>query len=194
MGRWCLQPACGRCGANSRKEDRTEAGATCTLVAAARFMLSVFVVARITGILEVEAFAMYGALISGAYMLFGSAVYPRNLVSAVSTWPLPCRRRIRSSPQSLSRSRSPFRNRPCRCSICSAIRSRVPASRSRSASIELLVAAACAGLNSIMTLAALCLFYVYLRHRSNPIAFLVIALAAIPVAIISNFVRVLVSC
>ena len=57
---------------------------------------------------------------------------------------------------------------------------------------ELLVAAACAGLNSIMTLTALCMFYVYLRHRSNPIAFLMIAIAAIPVAIMSNFVRVLV--
>ena len=57
---------------------------------------------------------------------------------------------------------------------------------------QLLVAAACAGLNSIVTLAALCLFYVYLRHRSNPIAFLVISLAAIPVAVVSNFVRVVV--
>jgi exosortase/archaeosortase family protein len=36
------------------------------------------------------------------------------------------------------------------------------------------------------------LFYVYLRHRSNPIAFLVISLAAIPVAVVSNFVRVVV--
>jgi exosortase len=56
---------------------------------------------------------------------------------------------------------------------------------------QLLVAAACAGLNSIVTLTALCLFYVYLRHRSNMIAFVVVSLAAIPVAIISNFVRVL---
>jgi exosortase/archaeosortase family protein len=40
-------------------------------------------------------------------------------------------------------------------------------------------------------LTALCLFYVYLRHRSNLIAFIVIALAAIPIAIISNFIRVL---
>ncbi len=57
---------------------------------------------------------------------------------------------------------------------------------------QLLVAAACAGLNSIVTLGALCLFYVYLRHRSNFTAFIVVALAAIPVAIISNFVRVIV--
>jgi exosortase len=56
---------------------------------------------------------------------------------------------------------------------------------------QLLVAAACAGLNSIVTLGALCLFYVYLRHRSNFAAFLVISVAAIPIAMFSNFVRVL---
>ena len=43
-----------------------------------------------------------------------------------------------------------------------------------------------------MTLGALCLFYVYLRHRTNFIAFLVVAAAAIPVAMFSNFVRVIV--
>jgi exosortase len=57
---------------------------------------------------------------------------------------------------------------------------------------ELLVAAACAGLNSIVTLGALCLLYSYLRHRANFAAFLVLSLAAVPVAMISNFVRVLV--
>lgn len=36
--------------------------------------LGLFVVARITGVLEVEAFAMYGALVTGAYMLFGQAI------------------------------------------------------------------------------------------------------------------------
>jgi exosortase len=56
---------------------------------------------------------------------------------------------------------------------------------------QLLVAAACAGLNSIVTLGALCLFYVYLRHRSNFVAFVVISVAAIPIAMFSNFVRVL---
>ena len=56
---------------------------------------------------------------------------------------------------------------------------------------QLLVAAACAGLNSIVTLSALCMFYVYLRHRSNVRAFIVVVLAAIPVAMFSNFVRVI---
>jgi len=36
--------------------------------------LSIFAVARITGVLEIEAFAMYGAALSAAYLVFGSAV------------------------------------------------------------------------------------------------------------------------
>ena len=60
------------------------------------------------------------------------------------------------------------------------------------ANYELLVAAACAGLNSILTLSAICLFYVYLRHRSDLISFLIVGLLIIPVAIFSNFIRVMV--
>ena len=36
------------------------------------------------------------------------------------------------------------------------------------------------------------MFYVYLRHRSNLVAFLMISVVAIPIAIISNFIRVVV--
>ncbi|NUR44851.1 MAG: exosortase, partial [Sphingomonas sp.] len=60
------------------------------------------------------------------------------------------------------------------------------------AQYELLVAAACAGLNSIISLGAICMFYGYLRHRQNFPAFIVIALSVIPIAIFSNFTRVLI--
>lgn len=56
---------------------------------------------------------------------------------------------------------------------------------------QLLVAAACAGLNSLITLSALTLFYVYLSHRAHWRYMLVLIFAAIPVAIFANFVRVL---
>ena len=58
------------------------------------------------------------------------------------------------------------------------------------ANYQLLVAAACAGLNSIISLSAICLFYVYLRHKSDWPAFLTVAALVVPVAIFSNFVRV----
>jgi len=153
--------------------------------------LTVFVLARITGILEIEAFAMYGALLGAAYLIFGSAVlraiwFP--LVYLAFTLP---------PPDTVVA----FVTQPIKIAISSSVVSLLAALGYPVASsgvtiqigpYQLLVAAACAGLNSIVTLTALCLFYVYLRHRSNLIAFLVIALAAIPVAIISNFVRVLV--
>jgi exosortase len=60
------------------------------------------------------------------------------------------------------------------------------------ANYQLLMAAACAGLNSIISLSAICLFYVYLRHRSDLKAFLVVAALILPVAIFSNFIRVVI--
>jgi exosortase len=153
-------------------------------------MLAVFVVARITGVLEVEGFAMYGALIVAAYTLIGPAplravwfplVYlaftlpPPDTVVALITQPI----KIAISSWTVS--------------VLHAIGYPIASSgvTIQIGQYQLLIAAACAGLNSIVTLSALCLFYVYLRHRSNPIAFLVISLAAIPVAIVSNFVRVM---
>lgn len=57
---------------------------------------------------------------------------------------------------------------------------------------ELLVAAACAGLNSLITLTALTLFYVFVSHRARWRYMAALTLVAVPVAIFSNLVRVLV--
>lgn len=57
---------------------------------------------------------------------------------------------------------------------------------------QLLVAAACAGLNSLITLSALTLFYVYLSHRAEWRYMIVLTLAAVPIAIFSNLARVLI--
>jgi exosortase len=168
-----------------RRPGNTPLSLTCLVLT-----LVLFVLARITGVIEVEAFAMYGALISATYMLFGSVllraiwfplVYlaftlpPPDTVVAFVTQPI----KIAISSWAVSILR--FLGYPVASSGVTI----------QIGQYQLLVIAACAGLNSIVTLTALCLFYVYLRHRSNPVAFLVIALAAIPVAIISNFVRVM---
>ncbi len=58
-------------------------------------------------------------------------------------------------------------------------------------SYELVVAAACAGLNSLTSLLAVGLLYAFLRHRAQPAFLAVLALAALPVAILANFLRVL---
>ena len=153
--------------------------------------LGLFIVARITGVLEVEAFAMYGALITGAYMLLGPALiravwFP--LVYLAFTLPPP--------DTVVTAVTQPIKIAISETAVSLLYMLGYPVASSgvtiQIGQYQLLVAAACAGLNSIVTLTALCLFYVYLRHRSNPVAFLVIAIAAIPVAIVSNFVRVIV--
>ncbi|WP_205481679.1 exosortase V [Sphingomonas arenae] len=155
------------------------------------FFLSVFLIARITGILEIEAMAMYGALLLGIYLLVGGAfmraiwfplVYlalvlpPPDTVVAAVTQPI----KIAISEWAVALLHGlgyPIASSGVNIYI---------------AQFELLVAAACAGLNSIISLGAICLFYVYLRHRNNFVAFLLVSLAVIPVAIFSNFVRVIV--
>ena len=57
---------------------------------------------------------------------------------------------------------------------------------------QLLVAEACAGLNSLISLSAISLFYVYMRHQMNWRYAAVLMVAIVPVAIFANFVRVLV--
>jgi exosortase len=152
--------------------------------------LALFVLARITGVLEIEGYAMYGSLIVAAYSLFGAGLIRRiwfPLVYLAFTLP---------PPDTVVT----FVTQPIKIAISSWAVSLLyligyPVASSgvtiQIGQYQLLVAAACAGLNSIVTLTALCLFYVYLRHRSDPKAFLVIALAAIPVAVVSNFVRVI---
>jgi len=56
---------------------------------------------------------------------------------------------------------------------------------------QLLVAEACAGLNSLISLSAIALFYVYLRHHANVRYSLLMMLAIVPVAVFANFVRII---
>lgn len=57
---------------------------------------------------------------------------------------------------------------------------------------ELLVAAACSGINSIVSLSAISLFYIYMRHRANWLYSGLLVLLIVPVALIANFFRVLI--
>ena len=154
-------------------------------------LLAVYGISRITGILEIEALAMYGAIIMGAYLLFGGTLIrsiwfpllylaltlpPPDSVVAAVTQPI----KIAISEWAVSLLH--FLGYPIASSGVTI----------QIAQYELLVAAACAGLNSIISLGAICLFYGYLRHRTNFAAFAVIALSVIPIAVFSNFIRVLI--
>ncbi len=55
---------------------------------------------------------------------------------------------------------------------------------------SLLVADACSGLNSLISLTAIGLFYVYLRHHANIRYALLLILVIVPVAVFANLVRI----
>lgn len=57
---------------------------------------------------------------------------------------------------------------------------------------QLLVAAACAGLNSIVSLSALTIFYIYIRHMNDKRYQFALLLFVLPVAIAANFLRVMI--
>ena len=58
------------------------------------------------------------------------------------------------------------------------------------AQYELLVAAACSGLNAVISLTAIGLFYVYLLHHSSWRYAALLLLFVIPAAVFANFIRV----
>jgi exosortase len=57
---------------------------------------------------------------------------------------------------------------------------------------QLLVAAACSGLNSIVSLSALTIFYIYVRHSNNLRHASLLLLAVVPIAVAANFIRVII--
>jgi exosortase len=159
-------------------------------LSAAAFLI-LYVASRITGTLEIEAFAMYGAFLASAFMFWDGktlrrlwfpilylalAIPPPDSVVAAITQPI----KIMISEVAVS--------------LLYALGYPIAGSgvTIRIAQYELLVAAACAGLNSIISLSAICLLYVYLRHRSNPAYFLVLVLMIVPVTVFANFIRVIV--
>ena len=56
---------------------------------------------------------------------------------------------------------------------------------------QLFVADACSGLNSLISLSAISLFYVYLRHRANFRYAMLLFVMVVPVAIFANFIRIM---
>jgi exosortase len=153
--------------------------------------LIVYVVAMVTGVIEIAGVAMYGAVLAVAYGLVGPAVLkalwfplfyllfmfpPPDQLIAVITQPLKAL---------ISQSAVGFLHAlgypVAQAGVVIFI-----------AQYELLVAAACAGLNSLISLSAIGLFYVYVRHHSNWRYAAVLMLAIVPAALLANWIRVLI--
>ena len=163
-----------------------------TRIALAAFLLlaPVYAVARIITVIEVEGFMMYGLLLVAAYWLVGFAplramwfpiLYmlfifpPPDTVVAMITQPL----KIAISQAAIDLLHG-FGYPIAGSGVTIVI-----------GQYQLLIAAACAGLNSLISLSAIGLFYVYIRHNANWRYALLLMLAIVPVAILANFIRVL---
>jgi len=152
--------------------------------------LLLYVVARITTTLELEGVALYLCLIVAFYAYCGTAVMrllwfptfyfifrfpPPDSLVATLTQPLKI---------NISRAAVALLNA---CGMTIARKGVII----QVDQYDILVAAACAGLNSIISLSAIGLFYIYVRHNANWRYALFLMLAILPVAVLANFVRVL---
>ncbi len=159
--------------------------------AALLVLIPLYIVAGITGILELQVFIMYAAIVAGAYLLVGAAVLracwfpilylafalpPPDQVVAIITQPV----KIAISSVAVK--------------LLYALGYPIGSSgvMIQIAQFELLVAAACSGLNSLLTLSAICMFYVYLKNKNDKRLFIGMALLVVPIAVLANFIRVLI--
>ena len=150
-----------------------------------------FLFARITGIVEIEGYVMYACLIAvllsivgieGIKRLWFPLLYlvfvfppPETVVAAIT---LPLKMWIsQAAVWFLQLVGYPIGGIGVTINI---------------GQYQLLVAAACAGLNTIISLSAIALFYIYVRHKAEPAYFLMLALFVLPVAMFANFIRVLI--
>lgn len=153
-------------------------------------LLGLYFLSSVTQIIEIQGFIMYGLLIVALYSFVGGrairllwfplfyllfAFPPPDTVVAIVTQPL----KILISKMAIELlylAGYPIAGAGVTIQI---------------GQYQLLVAAACSGLNSLISLSAISLFYVYVRHQLNwrYAAFLVLAI--LPVAIFANLVRVL---
>lgn len=154
-------------------------------------VLLLYVFGHVVGVLGVEAFAVLIALITVLYAFIGATALrllwfpllylmflvppPDTLVAAVTQ---PLKLGISTASADLLYALGyPVVNTGVTLQV---------------AQYQLLVAAACSGLNSIISVSAIVLLYVYLLHGSAGRYAALLVLTVLPVAIFANFVRVLV--
>ena len=154
-------------------------------------LLPLFALARITQIVELEGYLMYGVLLVVLYSVIGGPAMrhlwfpllylafifppPETVVAAITT-PL---------KMELSRISVAFLNGLGYPIGAEGVRIYI-------GQYELLVAAACSGLNSIISLTAISLFYIYIRHQANWRYAALLVLFILPVALAANFLRVVI--
>lgn len=161
------------------------------VIALFALVLPAYLLSRIAQVVELEGYFMYAALLVGIYGLVGIAAMRRlwfplfYLVfmfpppeTVVYTLTLPMKMGVSTAAIAILHALGyPIAGQGVMIYV---------------GQYELLVAAACSGLNSIISLSAISLFYIYIRHEAEwrYAAFLVLLI--VPVSLIANLIRVLI--
>lgn len=161
------------------------------VVALLAVTLPLYVVARISQIVELEGYLMYAVVLSVVYAIIGGEAMRRlwfPLFYLAFMFPLP--------DTIVAAVTSPLKIMISQAAITLLHALGYPIGGAgvtiQVGQFQLLVAAACSGLNSMVALTAISLFYVYLRHQANWHYACLLALLILPVAIVANYLRVLI--
>lgn len=153
--------------------------------------LPLYVLARITQIVEVEGYLMYAVVLSVVYALIGADAMRKlwfPLFYLAFMFPLP--------ETIVAAVTAPLKIMISEAAVGLLYAFGYPIGGAgvtiQVGQFQLLVAAACSGLNSIVALTAISLFYVYMRHQANWHYALLLVVLILPIAIFANFVRVLI--
>lgn len=154
-------------------------------------VLAIFIVSRISQIVEIEGYVMYSVLLTALYALVGGAMMRRL------AFPLIYMAFVFPPPDTVVYALTlPMKIIITKSAVGLLGLLGYPVGYSgvwiQIGQYQLLVAAACAGLNSIISLSVLATFYIYIRHAGDVTRALVLALFIVPVAMAANFVRVLI--
>lgn len=154
-------------------------------------LLALYVVARISQVVEVEGYVMYALLLTFAYALVGGAVLRRL------AFPIAYLAFLFPPPDTVVWSLTlPMKIAVTEAAVWLLHLFDYPIGYSgvwiQVGQYQLLVAAACSGLNSIISLSVLSVFYIYIRRAGDPIRAAALALLIVPVAMAANVVRVLI--
>ena len=154
-------------------------------------LLALFVISRISQIVEIEGYVMYAVLLAAGYAVVGGAVLRRL------AFPLFYMAFVFPPPDTVVYALTlPMKIVITKAAVGLLSVLGYPVGYSgvwiQIGQYQLLVAAACAGLNSIISLSVLATFYIYIRHAGDLARALVLAVFIVPVAMAANFVRVLI--
>lgn len=154
-------------------------------------LLTAYYIARVTQIIELEGYLMYGLLLTVLYSAIGGAAMRKML------FPLFFLLFIFPPPdQVVATITQPLKIGLSQAAIGLLYALGYPIAGAgvtiMIGQYELLVAEACSGLNSMISLSAISLFYVYLRHQNSWRYALLLMLMVVPVAIFANFIRILI--